>query len=159
MIGYTLYLVLSTSGTAITIGRDSWLCWRLYLDKKMVFDWCCFIKENQRDTIISDFFLCLIDYKWMCGLQYDFCIFPHFRSFFRHCHNLGYRLNITFLFDRCRCNLATVTPLKHESDSNNLTSIRAETFTTGPPSWLVQGMPTPVIFWLWNKGIFYLSLT
>ena len=47
-------------------------------------------------------------------------------SAFQNYRNIGYLLNIKFIFDRCHCSLAAVTPVKYECDWKDLTGIFAK---------------------------------
>ena len=66
---------------------------------------------------------------------------------FPHCQNTHYVLTITFIFGRCRCNPAAVTPAKYECDSKNLadTFARSKILLTEKLTNKVLVTPTPVL--------------
>ena len=124
------------------------------------------VRKNSYATGIS-FYTCS-KYKYFCiikwvismtrsapgwGLLSQFSrsvILPNFGF----CRNTAYPKNITFIFHRCQCNWAVATPVKYESDLNNLTGIFAKSTslaekltkvalvnsTTGSKRWLMKPM-------------------
>ena len=60
------------------------------------------------------------------GGHYTNFTIPWFFSTFQNYRNIHYLMNITFIFDRCHCSWAAVTPVKYECDSKDLTGIFAK---------------------------------
>ena len=87
-------------------------------------------------------------FLWTMTIEYHFLVHPgvgvtesisfilFFCPVYHHHENTTYLLEIIFIFDRCYCSPAAVTPVKYEYDSNDLTYILAKIKTI--PNWWIN---------------------
>ena len=85
--------------------------------------WCTrLLAGSLWHSIVLDDLASTTQQAWDGGYKANFLCSVIFQII-QHCQSTCYMLNITFIFDRCHRNSATVTPVKYKCDSKNLRGI------------------------------------